>query len=61
MGYRKRHSQKSGFHSYCQKQLSSVKKASKAGSRSKATLRYQKCLSAKGIKTGAGKAIKKNK
>ena len=52
MGYRKRHSHKSGFHSYCQKQLSSVKKAKKAGSRSKAALRYQKCLSKHNVKTG---------
>ena len=52
MAYRRRRTHKSGFTSYCQKQLSSIKKAKKAGSRSKAALRYQKCLSKHNVKTG---------
>lgn len=52
MGYKRRSSHKSGFTHYCKAQLSRVKRASKAGSRSKAVKSYQKCLNNKGIKTG---------
>lgn len=53
MGYRKRRKNTSNFASYCHSQLTRVKKAKKASSRSKATLNYQKCLTTKhGIKTG---------
>ena len=58
MAYRKK-AKKAGFLSHCSKQLKSVKLARSAGTRSKSTLRYQKCLAQKGIKSGAGKVKKK--
>lgn len=59
MGYRRRKSHKSGFSSYCKAQLSRVKRASKAGSRSKSVKAYQKCLNSKGIRTGLKNKEKK--
>jgi hypothetical protein len=51
--YKRRHKNKSGFTDYCKAQLSRVKKARHAGSRSKSAHKYQKCLTEKhGIKTG---------
>lgn len=51
--YKKRKHSKSGFEKYCQKELSRVKKASKAGSRSKSAKAYQRCLTVKhNIRTG---------
>ena len=55
MPYKSRRKQTSGFDKYCKQQLNAVKRASKAGTRSKTAYRYQKCLATKGIKTGAGK------
>ena len=58
MAYKKKKGT-SGFKSYCSKQLKSVKLAKSSGNRAKSTLRYQKCLLKKGIKSGAGNPKKK--
>lgn len=56
MPYRKKKrstkSKGTGFERYCKIELSRVKKAQSAGTRSRTSKKWQECLNKRGIKTG---------
>jgi hypothetical protein len=47
-----------GFERYCKIELSRVKKAQSAGTRSRTAKKWQECLNDRGIKTGTKNKIK---